>query len=154
MAHKDKYVQKGFEVFTKMFMKYDIFGSRPLDIGGGIKMNASSVHTIEAIGKSYAKTVTSLSEYFMITKGAVSQVISKLHKEGYIRKVPGNNKEVILELTDSGRQVVKSHDKYNRSVVKKIKAIEDKYSQKEWESFLNILTNVDTLFAEFIEEIK
>ena len=152
MTNKSNLVQKGFEVFTKMFMKYDILGKRPLDIGNGIKINASNVHTIEAIGKGYAKTATSLSHYFMITKGAVSQVISKLHKDGYIRKIQGTNKVVILELTDLGKQALKSHDKYNVSIVKKIQRIEDKYSMKELKSLLNLLTDVDTIFGEFIEE--
>lgn len=154
MTNKDNFIQKGFEVFTKIFMKYDILAKRPLQIGNGIKINASNVHTIEAIGKGYANTVTSLSDYFMITKGAVSQVISKLHTDGYIRKVQGNNKVVILELTDLGKQALKSHDKYNVSFVKTIQGIEDKYSKKELECFLNILTDVDTIFGEFVEDVK
>lgn len=154
MINKNSLIQKGFEVFTKMFMKYDVFGQRPLEIGNAIKINASKVHTIEAIGKGYAKSVTALSDYFMITKGAVSQVVSKLHKDGYIRKVQGNHKIVILELTDLGNQVLKFHDKYNVSMVKKLHAIRDKYSKKELESFLNILGDVDMIFGEFIEELK
>jgi len=154
MSHKDKYVNKGFEVFTRMFMKYDILGKRSLEIGKGVKMNASHVHTIEAIGKGYANTVTSLSGYFMITKGAVSQVISRLHEDGYIQKTQGNNKVVILELTDSGKHALKSHDKYNMSIVKKLQVVEDNYTKKELECFLNILTDVDRIFGEFIEEIK
>ena len=154
MSHKEKYVNKGFEVFTRMFMKYDILGKRSLEIGKGVKMNASHVHTIEAIGKGYANTVTSLSGYFMITKGAVSQVISRLHEDGYIQKTQGNNKVVVLELTDSGKQALKSHDKYNMSIVKKLQVVEDKYTKKELECFLNILTDVDRIFGEFIEGIK
>ena len=154
MTNKSDLVQKGFEVFTKMFMKYDIFGKKPLEIGKGIKMNAASVHTIEAIGKGYAKTVTSLSDYFMVTKGAVSQVVSKLYKDGYIKKIQGTNNIVILELTDIGKQALKSHDKYNVVMVEKIQVIENKYSKKEIESFLNILSEIDSIFGEFIEETK
>ena len=82
----------------------------PLDVGNGDKLTASHVHTLEAIGKEYGKTVTALSGYFMITKGAVSQVISKLHQEGYVAKLrkKGNNKEIILELTESGIKLLHS----------------------------------------------
>jgi DNA-binding MarR family transcriptional regulator len=154
MTNKDNIIQKGFEVFTKMFMKYDIFGKQPRDIGNGIKINASNAHTIEAIGKGHANTVTSLSNYFMITKGAVSQVVSKLYKEGYIKKGESNNKVVILELTALGRQALKSHDKYHLSIIDKLQTIEEKYTKKEIETFLNILSDVDSVFGGFIDEMK
>lgn len=154
MIDKDNTVKKGFEVFTKIFMKYEMYGKQPRDIGHGIKINASNVHTIEAIGKGYANTVTSLSGYFMITKGAVSQVVSKLHKGRYIKKREGANKVVILELTSLGRQVLKAHDKHHRSIVDKIKSLEKKYSKKEIETFLHILLDVDYYLGEFIEKMK
>ncbi len=154
MKGKDGLIKMGFEVFTKMFMKYDIFGKRPLKISKGIKVNTSHVHTLEAIGKGHATTVTSLSDYFKITKGAVSQGISKLHQEGYIKKMDGSHKTVNLELTALGKQVMKSHDKYNASFVKKIRVIEEKYSEKEITTFLDILTDVDFIFGEFVEEMK
>jgi DNA-binding MarR family transcriptional regulator len=154
MGTRDNLIKKGFDVFTKMFMKYDIFGKRPLEMGNGSKINTSNVHTIEAIGKGYANTVTSLSGYFRITKGAVSQCISKLHEDGYLKKKKASNKLIVLELTEPGKQVLKLHEKYNASFVKKIRAIEKKYTDIEIKTFLNILTDVDTIFGEFIEEVK
>jgi DNA-binding MarR family transcriptional regulator len=154
MTDRDNTVKKGFEVFTKIFMKYEMYGKQPRDMGHGIKINASNVHTIEAIGKGYANTVTSLSSYFMVTKGAVSQVVSKLHKARYIKKIESTNKMVILELTALGRQVLKAHDKHHLSVIDKIKTLEKKYSKKELDIFLQILSDVDYYFGEFIDDMK
>jgi len=144
-----KLIQKGFEVITRIFMKYDILGKRPVDIGNGIKINASNIHTIEAIGKGYGNTVTSLSNYFMITKGAVSQVVSKLQNDGYIKKIESNSKTVILELTDLGKSANKYHDKYNESIIQKLVLLENKYSFSEIEAFMSILTDIDEIFGEY-----
>ena len=154
MTDKDNVIKKGFELFTKIFMKYEMYGKQPRDIGRGIKINASHMHTIEAIGKGYANTVTSLSGYFMITKGAVSQVVSKLHKDRYIKKSEGINKMVILELTALGRQALKAHDKHHLSITDELKSLNKKYSKKEIESFLQILSDVDHYFGRFIDKIK
>lgn len=135
-------------------MKYDILGKQPRNIGNNIRINSSNIHTIEAIGKGYANSVTTLSHYFMITKGAVSQVVSKLHKEGYIKKIQAENKIVLLELTSLGKQALKAHDKYNLSVIRKLQIVESKYSSKEFDAFFRILLEVDNCFGEFIEEFK
>ena len=149
-----KLIQKGFEAITRIFMKYDVLGKRPVDIGNGIKISASNIHTIEAIGKGYGTTVTSLSNYFMITKGAVSQVVSKLQKDGYIKKTDSNSKTIILELTDLGKLANKYHDKYNEAFLQKLVLLENKYSISEIESFINILTEIDGIFGETIDLIK
>ena len=151
---KEKMIQKGFEVITRIFMKYDIHGKQPVDIGNGMKISASNIHTIEAIGKGYGNTVTSLSNYFMITKGAVSQVISKLEKDGYINKVETNSKSVILELTELGELANKYHDNYNELFMQKLVLVEEKYSASEIESFINILTDIDGIFEEYISNEK
>ena len=144
-----KLIQKGFEMITRIFMKYDILGKQSIDIGNSIKINASNIHTIEAIGKGYGNTVTSLSNYFMITKGAVSQVVSKLQKDGYIKKTESNGKSIVLELTDLGKLANKYHDNYNESFIQKLTLIEEKYSISEIESFINILTDIDGIFGEY-----
>ena len=86
----------------------------------------------------------------MITKGAVSQVVSKLQKDGYLKKTESNNKLIILELTELGKLANKYHDKYNESLIQKLTLIEEKYSISEIESFISILTEIDKIFGEYI----
>lgn len=52
----------------------------PVDFGTQELLHPSEIHTIEAVGNQF-HTVTAISNYFGITKGAVSQVITKLHKK-------------------------------------------------------------------------
>jgi DNA-binding MarR family transcriptional regulator len=149
-------LQEGWGLFTRIFMKYDVLEKEPIDIGNGDKLNAAQIHLIEAVGKGYGKTVTTLSGYFMITKGAVSQVVSKLHEMGYVAKTKrkGNDKEIILELTEKGWMAFVIHEKYNESTISDLMQFRDKYSEGEIVSFLKILNDIDHLLSKFITEEK
>ena len=83
--------------------------------GTGVSMYRSEIHTIQAIGKNPGINVTTLAEYFGVTKSAVSQTIAKLRKKGLLRKThaPGNAKEVILELTDLGITGFHNHEQFH-----------------------------------------
>jgi len=137
-------------------MKYDILEKSPVDIGAADRLNGSQIHMIEAIGKGRGSTVTALSSYFMVTKGAVSQIVSYLHKMGYVSKTKrqGNDKEIILELTEKGRLAFRLHEKYNESTVAELMQLREKYSQTEIATFLSILNDVDRMLMGFVAEEK
>ena len=137
--------------FNRIFMKYDYMEKKPVEIEAGEKLYASEIHTIEAVGKDNGHTVTGLSEYFMITKGAVSQIISKLYKKGYIEKttLKGNEKEIILKLTEKGWKAFDYHEKLGESVMSEILQIKSKYSESEAGTFMRILEDIDQLFTKF-----
>jgi len=149
-------VRQGWELFTRIFMKYDILEKSPVDIGTGDKFNGAQIHMIEAIGKGKGKTVTALSKYFMVTKGAISQIVSRLNKMGYITKTKriGNDKEIILELTEKGRQAYRMHEKYNESTVSELMQLREKYTQAELLTFLSILNDLDRMLMGFVVEEK
>ena len=149
-------VRQGWELFTRIFMKYDILEKSPIDLGTGDKLNAAQIHMIEAIGKGYGETVTTLSDHFMITKGAVSQIVTKLHSLRYITKTKrsGNDKEIILKLTDKGQLAFDLHEKYNRSTLNNVTQLMEKYSQEDVQAFLKILKDIDLMLTGFIEEEK
>ena len=155
MNEKDEaLIQEGWALFTRIFTKYDILGKAPMEISANEKLNASLAHTIEAIGKGYGSTVTTLSAYFVITKGAVSQIITKLHKLGYLTKTKrkGNAKEVVLELTQKGWKAFELHEKRNEPILNDLKESLEKYSEAELHSFLNILTDIEQLLNKGIPQ--
>ena len=86
-----------------------------LSFGTGVLMHAKEIHTVQAIGRHSGINVTKLAEKAGVTKGAVSQTINKLVKKGLVRKthLPGNDKEVVLELTDNGEIGFKNHEKFH-----------------------------------------
>jgi DNA-binding MarR family transcriptional regulator len=113
---------------------------RPIDFGTGEKLYPSEIHTIDAVGDNF-DTVTAVSEKFGITKGAVSQVIIKLHKKGYVQKNRNEaySKEIILSLTDKGLKAYAAHKKLHRVMDTGLLKLFDGYSE-EW-----ILTFEDML---------
>jgi DNA-binding MarR family transcriptional regulator len=148
---KEALIGEGWAFFTRLLLKSDFAERQPVDIGGAVKLNAAQVHTIEAIGKKYGNTVTSLSRYFRITKGAVSQIVSKLHKTGFVRKIKrkGNDKEIILELTPQGRKAFAAHEKRSEAAMRYLVRAGKKYTEREILSFLTILKEIDGLFDAF-----
>jgi DNA-binding MarR family transcriptional regulator len=149
-------LQQGWEMFTRLFMKYDVLEKNPVDLGTGDRFTATQIHLIEAIGKGKAKTVTGLSRYFMVTKGAISQTVSQLVKAGYLVRVKraGNDKEIVLELSEKGRMAFSMHENYNQVVVKELSQLTERYSPEELQVFINILTDVDKMLTGFVMEEK
>lgn len=143
-------------LFDRIFMKYHIIEKKPYDIGDGNKLFAAQMNMIEAIDKNFGKTVTTLSEYFMISKGAVSQIVTKLSINGYISKTKkeDNDREIILTLTDKGRKVLEFNKAYDEVAVKEMAKLRKKYSTEELHSFLSILKDVDVVLGELIAEEK
>jgi DNA-binding MarR family transcriptional regulator len=148
---KEALIGEGWAFFTRLLLKSDFAERQPVDFGGAVKLNAAHIHIIEAIGKEYGNTVTSLSGYFRITKGAVSQIVTKLFKAGFIRKIKrkGNDKEIILELTPKGWKAFAAHEKRNEASMRYLIQTGKKYSEREIRSFLTILKEIDRLFDGF-----
>ena len=85
-----------------------------MDFGVDRMLYPSEIHTIEAIGKNFRINVTQLAELQGITKGAVSQMVYKLVRKKFVKKIkfPRSGKEVFLELTPEGKKAFKGHEKF------------------------------------------
>jgi len=149
-------MRQGWELFTRMFMKYDVVQKSPVDLGTGDRFNGAQVHMLEAIGQGRGRTVTELSGYFMVTKGAVSQIVSRLTAMGYVAKTKraGNDKEIILKLTGKGRLAFRRHAAGNEATVAELMQLRKKYSRAEIAAFLNILSDVDRMLLGAVAEQK
>lgn len=116
--------------FLRIINKYKRLEQRPQDYGTGI-LHPVEIHTIEMIGLKDELNVTALASEMGVTKGAVSQTLSKLEKKGHIKKVKAadNDKEVHLELTDLGWIAFKGHldfhSKYDSAAFEDFSAISE-----------------------------
>ena len=99
----------------KLIVMMESMHTPSLSFGTGVLMHTKEIHTIQAVGKHSGTNVTKLAEHTGVTKGAVSQTISKLVRKGLVRKthLPGNDKEVVLELTNLGRIGFQNHEKFH-----------------------------------------
>lgn len=101
---------------SKLVNQYNKLENMPFDTGLGDYLFPSEFNMIEAIHMNKGGTVTELCIYFGITKGAVSQTITKLINKGYVSKTRSlsNKKELIIELTQKGILASDRHDQFHR----------------------------------------
>ena len=99
----------------KVIVTMESMHTPPLSFGTGVLMHTKEIHTIQAIGRHHGINVTNLAEHAGVTKGAVSQTIDKLVRKGLVEKtrLSGNDKEVILKLTNLGKIGFVNHEKFH-----------------------------------------
>lgn len=117
------------ETFLRIINKFKALEKIPIDHGTGDLLYASEINTLEIIGKYSGINMTQLALKRGVTKGAVSQIVSKLVKKKLVTKnqTPGNDKELSLQLTSSGEIAFvnhkKFHAKYDSPMIEKLKGM-------------------------------
>ena len=99
----------------KVIVRMESMHTPSLSFGTGILMHTKEIHTIQAIGRHSGINVTKLAEQTGVTKGAVSQTTNKLVRKGLVQKThaSGNDKEVVLELTNLGWIGFRNHEQFH-----------------------------------------
>ncbi|CEK33972.1 transcriptional regulator,transcriptional regulator Hpr,MarR family [[Clostridium] sordellii] len=102
---------------------------------------SSEVHCIEYIGRNVDTNVTKLSEYFYMTRGAMSKLTKKLIKKGVIESYqkPDNKKEIYFRLTEQGKEVYKIHEKLHKEFQDRDKAIFEQITEEQFDSMINFI---------------
>lgn len=102
---------------------------------------SSEVHCIEYIGSNVDTNVTKLSEYFYMTRGAMSKLTKKLIKKGVIESYqkPDNKKEIYFRLTEQGKEVYKTHEKLHKEFQERDEAIFEQVTEEQFDSMLNFI---------------
>ncbi len=104
------------ECFLRIVNKFNELGRRPTAYDGHTPLTAREIHLVELIGKYPGSNVTKLAERQGVTKGAVSQTLSRLAGKNVVRKEhsPGNTRDVVPTLTPCGEQVFQAHEDFHR----------------------------------------
>lgn len=76
---------------------------------------------LEHIHKHKRLTVKELADLMLITSSAVSQLISKLDKEGYLKREinPNNRREILVELDQAGWDYFERQRKVEKSIAER-----------------------------------
>ncbi|MFD7524482.1 MarR family winged helix-turn-helix transcriptional regulator [Paenibacillus chitinolyticus] len=76
---------------------------------------------LEHIHKHKRLTVKELADLMLITSSAVSQLIGKLDKEGYLKREinPNNRREILVELDQAGWDYFERQHKVERSIAER-----------------------------------
>lgn len=142
-------------LFTRIANKLNDLEKMPLDFGTGETLYPAEIHTIDAIGDR-CETVTEISGRFGITKGAVSQVIAKLNKRGYVKKVrsTANGKEIILSLTGKGQKAYRSHQDLHQAMHEEIVKVIGSVPGEWLQAFYDLLTQIEKYINESVNRVK
>ncbi len=140
------------ELFIKLANKYNSLEKIPVDYGVGKDLYHSERHLLDQIGDYPEKNITELAQFMGVTKGAISQTVKKLENKGIVYRYKGeqNEKEVFLELTETGKGVYEKHKEVNqRSIIPLYEELK-KYSDDKVYFLVEMFKWMDT----FLDESK
>lgn len=119
---KDDMTEKNTEMDTpsilRLIEKVERIRKSSVYDAGYVTIMASEMDTIKAIGDNEPIYVTELSKKLGVTKGAVSQQLTKLEKKGLIiKKVDEENAaKRAISLTSLGRRMYERHDQFHKEL--------------------------------------
>jgi DNA-binding MarR family transcriptional regulator len=107
------------ELFIRMVNKYNALEKIPARHGTHHNLYHSERHMLDKIGDNTGINVTGFAAAAGVTKGAISQLVTRLEKKGVVRryKKSTNDKEVFLELTKTGQEVYQQHKEINEKTI-------------------------------------
>ena len=117
------------ETFVRIINKFKVLEKIPIDHGTGDLLYASEINILEIIGKYPGLNMTELAQKRGVTKGAVSQIVTKLVKKQLVLKnqAPDNDKTLSLQLTRLGKIAFENHEKfhakYDTPMIEKLKSM-------------------------------
>lgn len=140
--------------FIRTSKKFNEFEKMSIDIGNGEKLYPSEIHIIEAIGSNRANKVTELSYMFHITKGAVSQVVNKLHDKEFIHKERNKEfgKEIILSLTPKGQKAFEIQNELHKKMIIEFINYLESFEPEQIDSFVQILAKIEEYIDAFLND--
>jgi DNA-binding MarR family transcriptional regulator len=139
--------------FTRIVGLFNRLDSRPYEFGEGERLFRSELHALRAVGRGEGRTVTELGKAFGTTKGAVSQIVSKLEAKGYLVKErnPGYGKELLLGLSDRGKAAFEAHEALHRWIDRELLAALGPVSREELARFDDLLGRIEGFMRSIAE---
>ena len=114
-AEQDRLADEVLSLLSVVFGEMSEAESGPKDFGTGIPLHRAETHAIRAIGRSEPRYVVELADDMSVTKGAMSQLVARLHRKGLVEKrpVPDDARATALYLTSLGRTAYLAHERFH-----------------------------------------
>ena len=145
MKNQTKTIRVLVEQFLRIVNKYNTLQKKPYDFGIGERLHPAEIHTVSAIAAAGTVNVTELAGRLGVTKGAVSQMASRLEKKGLVRKTRdrGNDKEVLLALTRRGKKAHEGHARFHSGMYGEFIAMMERISPEQSIFFGDVLNRIE-----------
>jgi DNA-binding MarR family transcriptional regulator len=128
----------------------------PWDYGEGLSLFYAEIQLIMVIKANEGANAGSLARIMRVTSGAVSQIAGKLLKKELIEsyRLPENRKEVFFRLTESGKKVVRAHQKHINKTGAAFMDFIDGLNQKELQKICDFLDIWGQSVADFYKPVR
>lgn len=136
---------ESMELLEKAIHLYNRIENKKRDFGLGYEMSMKEIHTIQYIGDYPGINLKTLATNQGVTKGAASQMITRLIKKNLVTKERGTNSEaeIVLTLTKEGQRAYKGHEEYHKKGKHYMQDLAEKYTEKDWQIFRSILLDLE-----------
>ena len=140
--------------FSKTVNQYNKLYDKPFDFGTDEKLYPAEIHMIQAIGDKCENTVTELGRSFGVTKGAVSQVVGKLERKGYVTRErnPAYSKEIFLSLTEKGWKAYRGHEYMHGRIDDDFWGLVGGFTEEENAVFEKMLLKIEKYIDVFMKD--
>ncbi len=114
----------------------------------GMKIYPSEIHLMLLIKEKIATNITKMAKQLGVTKGAISQTLSKLESKGVLTKSidPYKKNEITLTFTRYGKDVFDNYSKHAKVLYKKHERYLKKFTKDEKEVIQRYLIGVESVF--------
>lgn len=139
------------EQFYRITNKMNKMKNIPLSFDGTELINTAAIHLIDMIGKHEEWNLTEIADAMGVTKGATSQMASKLEAKDLIIKAKntGNDKDIKFCLTEEGRKVYDGHEKLHEELYSKISKILEEFTDKDIKKIMKALNQIDQCMSKY-----
>lgn len=107
------------DIIVELFKNILSIEERSLKNRGVRDLSMTEIHTIEAIGTGFSKSMSEVAEQLDITTGTLTTSISRLEKKGYVTRTkdPKDRRLVLASLTKKGELVEKIHRNFHDEMI-------------------------------------
>lgn len=139
------------ESFYQITGKINKMRNNLISFDGTEPLNTAAIHLIDVIGKHPDYNATEIADVLGNTKGAVSQMTSKLENKGLIQRKHSevSDKEITFTLTESGQKVFDGHEKLHDKLYQKLEEILGEFSADDVEKIKKAFAAIDECMTEY-----
>lgn len=146
---------KANTVFGRLLNKI-LWGRKyPRDYGTGERLHMAEIEIIDRVAQGEETTMTLLAEQLGVSKAAISPLVNKLEKKGYLHKTTAAHHSNIKHLSLTPKGVIASRGvrRYQERLHNCLKGV----SKAELEAHIKLLARmesfIDDLHVELLEEL-
>ena len=127
----------------------DAFLEKPRKYAADDNLYMREVHFVVAVGPDRSPTMSEMARSLNVTQGAVTQMVSRLEKKGYVvrSKDVRDKRMTTVSLTDQGRRLYEEHLIYDQKKFAFSSEYLNKYRDEDLEKLIEYEHLVQQLFT-------